>query len=95
MLRFTFYIPFEGVNYSLRMTCPAGTGVVDKSECATACTQLGLPFSERKFKAGHTCYQNGRGVCNQNAAAGSKATMICRVKGKYKSGFRWWVINLH
>ena len=79
------------------MTCPDGTGVVDKSECAKACTQLGLRFSERKFKAGHICYKNGRGVCNQNAAAGSKATMICRVKGKYKSGFRWcyMIINLH
>ena len=64
-------------------TCPAGTEVVDKTECATACIQLGLPFSERKFKEGHTCYQNGRGVCKQNGAAGSKATMICRMKGKY------------
>ena len=89
MLKFTFYIPFEGVNFSLMMTCPAGTGVVDKTECATACTQLGLPFSERKFKEGHTCYQNGRGVCKQNGAAGSKATMICRVIGIYKGGFCW------
>ena len=62
--------------------CPVGTVIMDKTECATACTQLELPFLERKFKTGHMCYKNGRGVCNQNGAAGSKARMICRVDGK-------------
>ena len=64
-------------------TCPVGTGVLDKLECTKACTQLGLPFVEKKFKAGRKCYKNGKGMCNQNGAAGSKATMLCKVVGKW------------
>ena len=76
------YIYFVGTNYILMKTCPVGTGVLDKLECTKACTQLGLPFVEKKFKTGRTCYKNGKGICNQNGAAGSKATMLCKVVGK-------------
>ena len=66
-------------NYILTKACPVGTEVVGKTECIDACTQLGIPISEKKFKPGRKCYKNGKGVCNQNGAAGSKATMICKL----------------
>ena len=84
-------------------TCPVGTGVLDKLECTKACTQLGLPFVEKKFRAGRKCYKNGKGMCNQNGAAGSKATMLCKVVGKWIKHIlcnrillkHWWLSNTY
>ena len=69
----------DGAYYTLFRACPADTGVLYKDECAKACSYLGLPYSEKRFKDGRACYKNGKGVCNQNGASGSKAKMICKV----------------
>ena len=37
-------------NYILKKTCPVGTEVEGKTECTEACTQLGLPFSEKNSR---------------------------------------------
>ena len=75
------YEPLIGANYTFRSTCSPGAEILHKRQCIKACTDLKLPLSRKRFKAGRPCYKNKRGVCNQNGHSGPKSSMICQSEG--------------
>ena len=61
-------------------TCSNGSMIMDKTECATACNELGATPT-KNLKNGKPCYMAGNGKCRQNGVHGSGASLICKNAG--------------
>ena len=61
-------------------TCSNGSMIMDKTECATACHELGTTPTNN-LRNGKPCYRAGNGKCRQNGAHGSGASLICKNTG--------------
>ena len=54
--------------------------IMDKTECATACHELGATPTNN-LRNGKPCYRAGNGKCRQNGGHRSGASLICKNKG--------------
>ena len=61
-------------------TCSNGSMIMDKTECVTACSELGATPTNN-MKNGRPCYRARNGKCRQNGGHGSGASLICKSKG--------------
>ena len=52
-------------------------------ECKSACNELDIPLSGKRFKNGKPCFKGRNGKCFQNGMHGKKALRICTNKGSF------------
>ena len=78
--RFYFTIFAESKFFLKRPSCPDETAIREKTECANACKDLGIPVLDKAMKDGFPCYINGRGICQQNRKYGARALKVCQHK---------------
>ena len=61
-------------------TCSNASLIMDKTECASACNELGATLTNN-LQNGKPCYRAGNGKCRQNGGHGLGASLICKSKG--------------
>ena len=76
--RFYFSFFAEDKFFLSQISCPDETAIMGKTECATACKDLGIPVWDKAIDDGFPCYISGRGICKQNGKHGARALKVCQ-----------------
>ena len=71
---------FKGAKGNRNCEEQNGLNVMIRAECKTVCEELGIKIE--KLKDNRPCFIAGNNKCRQGTRAGSKASMICRKKGR-------------
>ena len=77
-----FSLPFlDKSNYFLHKQCRGGSKIINVEECKSACNELEITLSNKRFKNGKPCFRGGNGKCSQNGMNGKQAVLICTNTG--------------
>ena len=71
---------FKGAKGNRNCEEQDGLNIMIRDECKSACEDLGVKIE--KLKDNTPCFIAGNNKCRQGTRAGSKASMICRKKGR-------------
>ena len=79
MTRCAYYKTSSEEKYILDKSCDGGSMIMNRTECKSACNDLGIPVFG-KLKDRRPCFQGGNGMCMQNSGYGPKSKMLCTKK---------------
>ena len=74
-----YYKTSSEEKYILDKSCDGGSMIMNRTECKSACNDLGIPVFG-KLKDRRPCFQGGNGMCMQNSGYGPKSKMLCNKK---------------